>query len=34
MMKKFTILALSFLCMTCIEVMAQKHDQFDNFKRY
>ena len=34
MMKKFTILALSFLCMTCIEVMAQKHDQFANFKRY
>ena len=34
MMKKFTILALSFLCMTCIETMAQKHDQFANFKRY
>ena len=34
MMKKFTILALSFLCITCIETMAQKHDQFANFKRY
>jgi lysophospholipase L1-like esterase len=34
MMKKFAILALSFLCMTCIETMAQKHDQFANFKRY
>ena len=33
-MKKFTILALSFLCITCIETMAQKHDQFANFKRY
>ena len=36
-MKRFTVLAISLLCLTCIGAMAQKkqtHDQFANFKRY
>lgn len=36
-MKRFTVLAISFLCLTCMGAMAQKkqtHDQFANFKRY
>lgn len=36
-MKRFTVLAISLLCLTCMGAMAQKkqtHDQFANFKRY
>ena len=36
-MKRFTVLAISILCLTCMGAMAQKkqtHDQFANFKRY
>ena len=36
-MKRFTVLAISLLCLTCMGTMAQKkqtHDQFANFKRY
>ena len=36
-MKRFTVLAISLLFLTCMGAMAQKkqtHDQFANFKRY
>ena len=36
-MKRFTVLAISLLCLTCMGAMAQQkqtHDQFANFKRY
>ena len=36
-MKRFTVLVISLLCLTCMGAMAQKkqtHDQFANFKRY
>ena len=36
-MKRFTVLAISLLCLTCMGAKAQKkqtHDQFANFKRY
>ena len=36
-MKRFTVLAISLLCLTCMGAMAQKkqtHDQFANVKRY
>ena len=36
-MKRFTVLAISLLCLTCMGAMAQKkqtHDQFAYFKRY
>lgn len=36
-MKRFTVLAISLLCLTCMGAMAQKkqtHNQFANFKRY
>ena len=36
-MQRYTVLAISLLCLTCMGAMAQKkqtHDQFANFKRY